>query len=165
MKHLLLMRHATTLEKVPGQTDLERELTLFGHSQALSAGLWLKEKKLVPDLILCSPAVRTQSTLAGVLAGLGVSVPVQTEKDIYHGDEEDLKHLLETVDAFVQTLLYIGHNPTIGYFAQTLTGRTLHFSPATILSLAPKKDTDSKSAEGAFLLQDRFIAPEDSFLG
>ncbi|WP_197464042.1 histidine phosphatase family protein [Rufibacter sp. DG15C] len=157
------MRHATTLEKVPGQTDLERELTPLGHSQAVTAGLWLKEKKLVPDLILCSPAVRTQSTLAGVLAGLGVSVPVQTEKDIYHGDEEDLMHLLETVDASVQTLLYIGHNPTIGYFANALTQRRVSFSPATILDLVPKEEDATGKATSTFHLQERFIAPVDSF--
>lgn len=159
------MRHATALEKVPGQTDLDRDLSPLGHGQALTAGLWLKEKNLVPDLIFCSPAVRTQSTLAGVLAGLGVSVPVQTERDIYHGDEEDMKHLLETIDPAVQTLLFIGHNPTIGYFAQALTGRRLLFSPATILSLTHKVKEEGDNNAIDFMVQDRFIAPADSFLG
>ncbi|QHL86213.1 hypothetical protein GU926_01610 [Nibribacter ruber] len=163
MRQLLLMRHAITLDKVPGQTDLERELTLQGQEQALAAGLWLKQQQLTPDLVLCSPAVRTQSTLAGVLAGLGNSVPVQTERDIYDGEESDLLHLLETADASVQTLLFVGHNPTIGYLAQALTNRRVSFSPATVLVLTSQKEAVTDGLRNSFSVTDRFLAPVPRF--
>lgn len=40
-------------------------------AEAEAAGKWLKENKLLPDCVLCSPARRTRETLEAVLGITG----------------------------------------------------------------------------------------------
>ncbi len=129
------MRHATAAEKQIGQTDFDREITLYGERQAGEAGLWLKNQPLLPELILCSPSVRTQMTLQSMLEQMEHQVPVQLERDIYYGSERDLLNLLHGVDDEVDMLLVVGHNPTISFFASQLAHEEVSFSPATIAHL------------------------------
>ncbi|WP_148041379.1 SixA phosphatase family protein [Rufibacter immobilis] len=135
MKNLLLMRHATAAEKTFGQTDFEREITLFGQRKAGEAGLWLKSQSLVPELVLCSSAVRTRMTLDSMLEQINQKVPVQLERSIYYGAEAELLELLHGVDDSVDTLLLLGHNPTISFFASALAHEEVSFNPATIAHL------------------------------
>ncbi|GGK81500.1 hypothetical protein GCM10011405_31620 [Rufibacter glacialis] len=129
------MRHATAADKAIGQLDIDREISLLGQRQAGEAGLWLKDQKLQPDLILCSPAVRTQMTLENVVEQLGRKVPVQLEHDLYYGSESDLLSLLHGVAEEADTVLVIGHNPTISFFASDLAHEEVNFQPATIAHL------------------------------
>ncbi|MGV3540224.1 MAG: SixA phosphatase family protein [Rufibacter sp.] len=138
MKNLLVMRHATAAEKEAGQQEIDRELTLFGERQAGEVGLWLKEQQLVPQLVLCSPAVRTRSTLQQVQEAFGKAVPVHFEEVLYHGTEREMKYLVQEVHEDIDTLLVIGHNPTIAFFAGLLLHEAeepVHFSPATVAVL------------------------------
>ncbi|KAA3438003.1 SixA phosphatase family protein [Rufibacter hautae] len=135
MKNLLLMRHATAADKAVEQSDFDREITLYGQRQAGEAGLWLKKQNLVPELILCSTSLRTQMTLEHLLEGLGQKVPVQMERVIYYGSEHDLLDLAHGVDDEVDTLLLLGHNPTVAFFASTLAHEEVSFSPASIAHL------------------------------
>lgn len=132
MKNLLLMRHATTAEKVPGQTDLERVLTPWGERQAVEAGAWLQAQQLQPELVMRSPAVRTEATLAGVFKGLATQAPVQVEREIYYGTETELRELIQNAEDSVGTLLLIGHNPVLSHLASLLTAEHLSFAPATV---------------------------------
>ena len=62
MKNLLLMRHAKSSFEDNQASDFERGLNKRGEKDAPRMGKLLKEKDLVPDLILCSKAVRTAKT-------------------------------------------------------------------------------------------------------
>ena len=62
-RHLLLMRHAKSDWNVPGLGDKDRPLNARGKSTAPTMASWLFEHGLLPDLILCSSAVRTLQTL------------------------------------------------------------------------------------------------------
>jgi phosphohistidine phosphatase len=58
---LVLMRHGRATHKT-GFEDVERPLTGRGRRDAAAAGSWLRDQGLVPDLVLCSPALRTRRT-------------------------------------------------------------------------------------------------------
>lgn len=138
MKNLLLMRHATTADKELGQQDVDRELTLLGERQAGQMGLWLKSQQLVPQLILCSPAARTRTTMVYVQECFDKPVLMQLEQGIYQGSEKELRYLVQEVDDDVETILLIGHNPTISSFAAQLMHdpeEPVNFAPATIMWL------------------------------
>jgi phosphohistidine phosphatase len=135
MKNLLLMRHASTADKTPGQLDHDRELTLFGERQAGEAGLWLKNHHLVPELVLCSTATRTQMTAQAVLSSLEQRVPIQLERAIYNNSESDLYHLLQQVEEEVDTLLVIAHNPSISALASQLTHVPISFQQGNLMWL------------------------------
>lgn len=129
------MRHASTADKLPGQADHDRELTLFGERQAGEAGLWLKSHQLVPELVLCSTAVRTQMTAHSLLSNIGQPMQVQLERSIYEDSEEDLKHLIQHTEEEVDTLLVIAHNPSISALASQLTHDRLSFNQGNIMWL------------------------------
>ncbi len=132
------MRHATAAEKEAGQTDSDRVLTLFGERQAGQAGLWLVEQQLVPQLVLCSPAVRTRHTWEQAEDALPKKVPIEFENDLYLGTEHDIQSIVQGVHEDVDTLLVVGHNPTIAFLAAMLLqvqDEELAFRPATLVWL------------------------------
>jgi phosphohistidine phosphatase len=135
MKNLLVMRHANAADKSLGQGDIDREISLLGQRQAGEAGLWLEANSLPPQLILCSTSVRTRMTLECLQEGLSSKPEVQFESDIYIGSEADLLTLLHGVPEEVDTLLLIGHNPTISFLTASLAHEEIDFNPATIARL------------------------------
>lgn len=109
MRHLILLRHAHAEPAAEGQTDLDRPLSSEGHAEAEAAGHWLKEKGLVPDRVLASPARRTRETLEVVLASIGY-VDQRLEDAIYEGDSGALAALADQ-HRDVERLMIVGHNP------------------------------------------------------
>ena len=67
-KTLILMRHSKA-EEGPGKPDHDRELSDRGLRDARAAGAWLREEGLVPDLVICSTAVRTRQTWDSAVKG------------------------------------------------------------------------------------------------
>ena len=63
MRELILLRHAHAEPARTGGADLDRPLSPEGLAEAESAGRWLRDNKLVPDRVLCSPSRRTRETL------------------------------------------------------------------------------------------------------
>src|SRR4030081_2679456 len=62
MKRLTLMRHADARWNDPGIPDLERPLNRRGTAAAQAMARRLLHLELIPDLLLASPARRTQQT-------------------------------------------------------------------------------------------------------
>ncbi|HTJ34513.1 MAG TPA: histidine phosphatase family protein [Dactylosporangium sp.] len=123
VRTLILLRHAKAANPDDYDTDIERPLAPRGHRDATAAGEWLRAEDLIPDAVLCSTAVRTRETLADL--ALADTVPVIYEHRIYVGPAEDNLDLLQHVDAATETLLVIGHNPTISDLSDTLAPRAL----------------------------------------
>jgi phosphohistidine phosphatase len=115
---LVLLRHAKA-ERIDDRTDIERPLTARGHRDAGAAGTWLAAQDLRPDLVLCSPAVRTRQTWHDVAMALAEADPsgggpeVRYEATLYDGGRTELVDLLRAVPDSIGTVLVIGHNPTI----------------------------------------------------
>jgi phosphohistidine phosphatase len=106
---LLLLRHGKSAWP-DGIDDLERPLARRGREAAQHMGRYLAEEGLVPDLVLVSPAKRTEETWTlakEVLAG----VAARAEPRIYEAPPERLLAVIREVDAEVGTLLLVGHNP------------------------------------------------------
>ena len=62
MKTLYLIRHAKSEQNFAGLADIDRPLNERGYVDASKMSLMLKEKKLIPNAIISSPAVRAIST-------------------------------------------------------------------------------------------------------
>ena len=114
---LVLLRHAKA-DDPPGLADVDRPLVMRGGLDAKAAGAWLASRKLVPDVVVCSPARRTRQTWHNVAVGLaeaGVEggPAVSYERQLYGGDADDLLDLVRIIDEGAGTVLVIGHNPTV----------------------------------------------------
>lgn len=113
MRRLLLLRHAKSSWGTPGLRDFDRSLAPRGIKAAARMGRYLADSDLIPDLVLCSPAERTRQTIALAFEAMGTKPEVQFEESLYHDGPAAVMSLLKSVDANVETVLIVGHNPTI----------------------------------------------------
>jgi phosphohistidine phosphatase len=118
MRRLILMRHAKSNWSDPGQRDLDRPLNKRGRRAAGLVGGWLKTKGYRPGQALVSTARRAQETWAGVVAVAGAA-PTTYLPELYHAAPETMLGVLRAAPE-VESLLVLGHQPTIGTFARQL---------------------------------------------
>ena len=93
---LIIARHGNTFgpgdtpTRVGGRTDLP--LVEKGHEQARSIGKYLKENRLIPDVVYAAPLKRTMETAQTAIKESGVSNPVyqlDIFKEIDYGPDEN----------------------------------------------------------------------------
>ncbi|MGD2117513.1 MAG: histidine phosphatase family protein [Chromatiales bacterium] len=150
-RQLLILRHG---EAGSGPVDFERQLTGKGIEDTHQAGQWLAARSLLPELVLCSPAVRTRQTLQSAVAGMALEPASQFPESLYNADTQTLAELIHQQQQ-IQRLLLIGHNPGLSIIASTLVGRSLALSPASLLLLEFEGDWSSLG-QALVQLADRF---------
>lgn len=111
-KTLLLMRHGKA-EEGAGKPDHDRVLSPRGLRQGELAGAWLREQGLVPDLVICSTAVRTRQTWDSVRRGGVRAEYVEYRRPVYHGGAEALVETIREDAGDSSTVLVVGHNPVM----------------------------------------------------
>lgn len=130
MKTLLLIRHAKSEWGSASLADYDRPLNERGIQDAAVMAKRIRKERLVPDLILSSPALRAKST-ALLMAGVW-EFPIKQIRwipELYQaGPEQFWKAIIGIPDKFRVAALY-SHNPGITYFAGTLASRTLENIP------------------------------------
>ena len=121
MKTLCLIRHAKTSWSHPSTPDIERPLEERGISDVAILSNYLSEQKLVPDLILASPALRTKHTAELLIQHLKLSEDILIfDEKIYNAAVENLLKVLQNLDDKINTVFLIGHNPGITMLANYL---------------------------------------------
>lgn len=110
MKQLTILRHAKSGWAEPGASDKGRKLSTRGHQQLLAISQWMQQASFSVDRVVCSSAVRTRETHAGIAAALD-SPEVEFLDDLYLGEME---HYLDAIwaESNARSILIIGHNPT-----------------------------------------------------
>jgi phosphohistidine phosphatase len=117
---LVLLRHAKA-EPARGVDDVLRPLALNGRRQAGRVGAALAHSALVPELVLCSSALRTRQTWELLAAQLGGTTPAVVVTDtLYAAGVEEVLDMVRGADARIRTLLVIGHEPTMAATAAHL---------------------------------------------
>jgi phosphohistidine phosphatase len=168
MKHLILMRHATTAPSSPAG-DAERPLTAEGHAEAERVGRWLSDRGHTPDSVLCSTALRVRETWAGVEKGLGMSPPLRFDRALYLATAEDLMLEASELDDGAGTAMLIAHNPAVTHLAFALTERVdaagrerlrAGFRPATVAVFEVAGDSFAELAQQGARLVD-FVSARD----
>lgn len=115
---LVVLRHAKAAH-IPGLADRERPLTDRGRRDADRVARTLADLGVQPDLVLCSPSVRTRQTAELALPG----AEVVYESEIYEAYADELLALLRRGDPEARTLVLVGHNPGVHELVQLLTTR------------------------------------------
>jgi phosphohistidine phosphatase len=111
IKQLVLLRHAKSNWDDPLLADMDRPLAKRGRKAGKLVSAWLKKQHIRPDLVLCSPSVRTRETLALIADAVGETTPVVYDKGLYLGEMEELLARLRAVDKAAACVMLIGHNP------------------------------------------------------
>ncbi|MFJ4688466.1 SixA phosphatase family protein [Streptomyces sp. NPDC088789] len=124
LRRLVVLRHAKSAWP-PGIADHDRPLAPRGRRDAPAAGRALAAADCLPDLALCSTAVRSRQTWELASAQWGTPPPVHHDPRVYTADVTDLLAVVRTTRTEVETLLLIGHNPALEELVLTLAGDAL----------------------------------------
>ncbi|MGZ5050245.1 MAG: SixA phosphatase family protein [Methylobacter sp.] len=107
---LLILRHAKS-DWAIATDDFSRPLKKRGRLAAKQIGRWLREQQLIPDLILCSPAVRALTTAQRVCKQLDIDeAAIVCNPRIYEAEAATLLDILHSCGEHRRVLL-VGHNP------------------------------------------------------
>ena len=119
---LVMIRHAKSSWANPLQSDFDRPLNDRGKQEAPEMAEMLKEKGIIPDLIICSTAKRTKQTAKRIAEILGYSVDkIRWEEKLYHCIPSVFEELIFDVGDKVKTLFIIAHNPGISEFVNEMS--------------------------------------------
>ncbi|MEV4174508.1 histidine phosphatase family protein [Nonomuraea sp. NPDC049709] len=124
MRTLIVLRHAKAAQ-VPGLADRERPLTDRGERDAKRAGDEIRAAGFDPDVVLCSPALRTRRTAEIAFPETEISY----EREIYEAYPEELLELVRRSDPGLGTVVLCGHNPGVHELALGLAGGDYGFRP------------------------------------
>lgn len=130
MKTLLILRHAKSSWDDESLDDFDRPLNERGQRDAPRMGRLLRERDLLPELILCSTALRARSTLEKVCEAAGYQGPCELRDDLYLAPAATYVYLLRGVEEPVSRVMVIGHNPGLESLVTELTGATEHMPTA-----------------------------------
>jgi phosphohistidine phosphatase len=122
MKTLILVRHAKSSWDDAMLSDFDRPLNDRGKRDAPRMAKRLKEKDLLPDLILSSPAKRALATATLIAEGITFPVDqIKTDNRIYHASDDELLSVVQSIDDSFDLVILFGHNPGLTEFANRLT--------------------------------------------
>ena len=121
MHQLLLLRHAKSSWDDPKLADRDRPLNKRGRRAAGAMRQAMLDLGLAPDVVLVSPARRTQETLAA-LEPWDDTPLIEPVEALYLANAPQLLAVLRDVNETVRSVLLIGHNPGMHELAVLLAG-------------------------------------------
>ena len=117
-RRLVVVRHAKAEPFAP--SDVERELSPRGRADGHALGQWLAEQGVRPDVAYVSYAARTRGTWEVLAQGAGWTLEPQIDGSLYGTDEEGVLELVHATPEEADTVVVVGHNPTVEMLAQLL---------------------------------------------
>lgn len=142
-KTLFLVRHAKSSWADPGQHDFDRPLNNRGRQDSPKMGTRLLNKEILPQVIICSTAVRARQTLNEL--NLGIENIIFAEK-IYEASAETLLNIVQSIDDTYETAMVIGHNPGMSWLVSGLTETRIANLPTCAIARITLKSEEWKDA-------------------
>ena len=137
MKTLILLRHGKSDWDADYVGDHQRPLAKRGQKASIKVGRFLARTNEVPELVLCSTALRTQETLELAMdAGEWTDVDVKYDNTIYHAGYDQMLRSLAALPDDVERVMVVGHEPTTSLLAgQLIGGAFINFPTAGIVRI------------------------------
>ncbi|WOK04788.1 histidine phosphatase family protein [Imperialibacter roseus] len=137
VKKLLIVRHAESGETDHGSKDIERYLTRSGQREAVHTGMYIKRHDLIPNLMVTSAAVRAFQTAQIIAEQIKYPAEeIQEDPELYDASVRIFLRIVNELDVNCQSVLFVGHNPTVSYMAELLTGETVgNMEPGSLVEI------------------------------
>jgi phosphohistidine phosphatase len=123
LKHIFLLRHAKSSWDDPDLADHDRPLADRGRRASEAMAKHLRESRISPALVLCSPSARTRETLERISPGWDQEPKVSVEDGLYGASEGELLARLRELPEDVESVMLIGHQPAIQELTLELAGK------------------------------------------
>lgn len=136
MKKLIIVRHAKSSWDNPLLNDFDRPLNKRGEKDAPRMARKAKELKLLPDLIISSPANRALTTCKEFCKALDYPLErIDINKNLYHANEDEILNILQSVKDHPkdkeEVVFIFGHNPGLTEFANSLFNEDIENIPTS----------------------------------
>lgn len=142
-KTLYLLRHAQSVERQAGQSDMDRELTPLGTKETFQIGAFLHREKIQPEVIYCSSAVRAHMTAQLISDTIKLDVErIIPDEELSQASVRTFFGFVSDLDNAYDNVMCVGHNPVISYLAEYLTDAEVGVLPTAGL-VAIKLAVDS----------------------
>lgn len=143
MKTLYLLRHAKSSWSLPSLDDIDRPLNKRGIKAAPFIGEILLKKKISPELVISSPALRAITTAKIIAEKLNYPVSnIKKDNNVYEASALDLLSVIKHANDKLNSLMLVGHNPGITDLINLISDKRLDNLPtAGIVCL--KKEIDN----------------------
>ena len=141
--------------------DFSRPLTKDGISDCQLIGCELKNKNFIPDLSIISSSIRTVQTYENLSKFLDLEFNKLDIKDNLYGiGFDDLITMFTIIKNEFESVMVIGHNPTMSIFAKKYSNNKINKFPPGSAALFSCNISSWDLINDDFEL-DFFIKPED----
>ena len=113
MARITLIRHGKAEMPRVGANDFERGLVQRGMQNAEAVGKFMQAHKMLPDLVLVSPARRTRQTYEMMSTSWTNLPDVVFEEKLYEVSADTLLQLIFRHGRDAETVAVVGHNPSL----------------------------------------------------
>lgn len=122
MKTIYLVRHGKAESREIDKPDYERTLIERGINDSLQVAKHLKKDKIKPSLIVSSPVPRAFETARLFAQTFGYKVKrIKQRKAMYDQADGVLLDIVASLDDDCDSVMLVGHNPSMDDFAKFLT--------------------------------------------
>lgn len=156
MSAVIFLRHAKSDWNAGTDDDLSRPLAERGRRAATAVGSFLANAGHVPNLVLCSPAVRARQTLELAVAAGNWTCPIETADELYYGSVDHMVAL--ACRRQVPVLMLVGHEPTMSSALGYLTGADLRMPTGALARVNLNLDN---SGELEWLIPPRLLTDRE----
>jgi len=133
MKRLYVLRHAKSSWDDANLADFDRPLNGRGKETAPFIGRVMRERGLMPDVVISSPAKRARETAKLVCEGAEFIGTIRYDEGIYEASPHALVKAISSVEVAADSAMIVGHNPGMEGLIRYLTG---NLAPMPTASLA-----------------------------
>lgn len=123
-KTVYLLRHGKSAWDQPEVDDILRNLLPIGVQRTERIANYLKEINVKIDLVISSPAARAIATADIICKSLKLPKRVIVDR-LYPCSSDKIFDSIIEIDDSINSVLIVGHNPGITYFAQEYMSHTV----------------------------------------
>ena len=148
-KQLLIVRHAKSDWGNAGLKDFDRPLNKRGKANAPEMAERLVKAKIIPELIISSPALRALTTAKFFADTWQLPLnDIQQEPEIYEANVNTLLKIINGLPNQYQKIAMFGHNPGFSDLATYLNGHVHEMPTCGVIILEFPFDDWAMLSEG-----------------
>lgn len=122
MARITLIRHGKAETPMAGKQDIDRSLITRGQQNAAAVGEFIAAHKMLPQLVLVSPSVRTRETYEHIKLHWPDNIEAKYVDALYEASASTLLHAIIDHAGDLSDVAVIGHNPSLVVLLNHMVG-------------------------------------------